>query len=59
MLVQVFFQLNIDFPFKYALFINIHILNESNISIGKTIDFEYSKFEKSLFGSSYKNCKKN
>ena len=31
---------NINFPFKYALFTNNHILNESNIEIGNIIHFE-------------------
>jgi len=29
-----------NFPIKYALFTNNHVLNESNIEIGKTINFE-------------------
>ena len=35
-----------NFPIKYALFTNNHILNESNLEIGKTIKFKYfeSKF---------------
>ena len=42
---------NINFPFKYALFTNNHILDESNIEIGKIIHFEY--LENSLINSSY------
>ena len=30
-------------PFKYALFTNNHVLDESSIDIGKTIKFEYLK----------------
>ena len=30
-----------NFPIKYALFTNNHVLNELNIEIGKTINFEY------------------
>ena len=36
-----------NFPIKYALFTNNHILNESNIEIGETINFNY--LEKSFF----------
>ena len=32
---------NINFPFKYALFTNNHVLDESNIEIGNIIRFEY------------------
>ena len=43
-----------NFPIKYALFTNNHVLNESNIEIGSTINFEYLELQKSyLFGSSY------
>ena len=36
-----FYEIDINFPFKYALFTNNHILNEFNIQIGRTIYFEY------------------
>ena len=49
-----FCEIDINFPIKYALFTNNHILNEFNIEIGKKINFEY--LEKSLFG--YKMSKK-
>ena len=29
-----------NFPIKYGLFTNNHVLNESNIEIGETINFE-------------------
>ena len=45
------------FPIKYALFTNNHILSESAIEIGNTINFEY--LEKSYFGSSYNISQKN
>ena len=46
-----------NFPIKYALITNNHVLDEINIEVGKTIHFEYLKFEKSksLFGSSSKS----
>ena len=48
-----FCEIDINFPFKYALFTNNHILDESNIEIGKIIHFECLEFQKSLFNSSY------
>jgi len=41
-----FCEIGGDFPIKYALFTNNHILNESNLEIGKIIKFKYfgSKF---------------
>ena len=41
-----FCEIGGNFPIKYALFTNNHILNESNLEIGKTIKFKYfeSKF---------------
>jgi len=42
-----------NFPFKYALFTNNHILNESNIEIGNIIHFECLECQKSLIHSSY------
>ena len=48
-----------NFPIKYALFTNNHVLNESNIEIGKTINFECLELQKSLlFSSSYNTIKK-
>jgi len=44
------------FPFKYALFTNNHILDDSNIDIGKSIKFECLK--KSFFFSSYNTITK-
>ena len=44
--------------FKYALFTNNHILDESSIDIGKTIKFEYLELQKSLFSSSSNIVKK-
>ena len=35
-----------DLPFKYALFTNNHVLNESNIEIGNSFDFEYNSSDK-------------
>ena len=47
------------FPVKYALFTNNHVLNESIIEIGKTINFECLELQKSLlFTSSYYPIKK-
>ena len=43
-----------NFPIKYALFTNNHVLNESSLKIGKKIYFEY--LEKSSNG--YKKSKK-
>ena len=43
-----------NFPIKYALFTNNHILNEFNIEIGKKINFEYLEKSSSFFSfSSY------
>ena len=36
-----FCEIDINFPIKYALFTNNHILNEFNIQKGNTIYFEY------------------
>ena len=38
-----------NFPIKYALFTNNHVLNETIIEIGRSFNFEF--YEKSLFGS--------
>ena len=43
------------FPFKYALFTNNHILDESNIDIGKSIKFECLEFD--IFNYEYKVIK--
>jgi len=47
-----------NFSIKYALFTNNHILNESNIEIGKIISFECLELKKSIFSSSYIKIKK-
>ena len=47
---------NNNFPIKYALFTNNHVLNESNIEFGRIINFEC--LEKSLFSSAYNKIKK-
>ena len=53
-----FCKLN-NFPIKYALFTNNHVLDESNIEIGKKITFEYLQHKKNLlFNSSDKYIKK-
>ena len=52
-----FCKLN-NFPIKYALFTNNHILDESNIEIGNKIKFECLEYQKSLFNSSYNKIKK-
>jgi len=46
-----------NFPFKYALFTNNHVLNESNIEIGKKIHFE-CLLRKSIFNKEEKAIKK-
>jgi len=46
-----------NFLIKYALFTNNHVLNESNIEIGKKINFE-CLLRKSIFNSSYNTIKK-
>ena len=48
-----FCEIDIKFPFKYALFTNNHVLNELNIEIGNTIYFECLELKNSLFKSSY------
>ena len=53
-----FCEIDINFPFKYALFTNNHILDESNIEIGSIINFEYLEFKKSFFSNSYSTRKK-
>ena len=53
-----FCELDNNFPIKYALFTNNHILNESNIEVGKKIKFECLKLQKSFFSSSYINTSK-
>jgi len=50
-----------NFPIKYALFTNNHVLNKSNIEIGKIIRFECLELQKSIFNifnSSYNTIKK-
>ena len=51
-----FCEISGNYPIKYALFTNNHILNESNLEIGKTIKFKY--LEKSFFNSTYKTIEK-
>ena len=46
-----------NFPIKYALFTNNHILNKANIEIGKKINFECF-LRKSKFSQSYNAIKK-
>ena len=54
-----FCEIDINFPIKYALFTNNHVLNELNIEIGNTIHFECLELQKSTKNSSYiKNKKK-
>ena len=49
-----FCKLNDNFiSFKYSLFTNNHIWDESSIDIGGTIKFEYLELQKSFFNSSY------
>jgi len=48
-----FCEININFPIKFALFTNNHVLNESNIQIGNTIYFECLDYEQSFFNPSY------
>ena len=47
-----------NFLFKYALYTNNHILNESNIKIGKVIHFECLELQESLFNKSFNKIKK-
>ena len=47
-----------NFPFKYALLTNNHILNESYLEIGKKINFEFLELKKSIFNKSYNTIKK-
>ena len=53
-----FCEIDINFPFKYALFTNNHVLNELNIEIGNTIHFECLQLQNSFFSSSYITNKK-
>ena len=43
-----FCEININFPIKYALFTNNHILDESNLQIDSIIHFECLEYEKSF-----------
>ena len=47
-----------NFPIKYALFTNNHVLDEKNIETGKTIHFECVESDKSLLSYSHKIIKK-
>ena len=38
-----FCEIDFNFPIKYALFTNNHVLNENNIKMYKEIVFEYCK----------------
>ena len=49
-----FCEIEENFPIKYALFTNNHILNESNLEIGKTINLKYLDFQKSFLNSHIK-----
>ena len=42
---------NENFPMKYCLFTNNHVLKAENIQINKKIKFEY--YTESFFGSKY------
>ena len=53
-----FCEIDINFPFKYALFTNNHVLDESNIEIGNIIHIECLEFQKSFFSSSYTSIEK-
>ena len=53
-----FCKLN-DFPIKYALFTNNHILDENNIEINKTIKFVYNSIIFSDFFQTHFNKAKN
>ena len=46
-----FCEIEGNFPIKYALFTNNHVLNESNLEIGKIIKFKY--FKSKSFSNSY------
>ena len=47
-----------NFPIKYALLTNIHVLNESSIEIGNTIHFECLELQTSFLSSSYSTVQK-
>ena len=54
-----FFRKPNNFPIKFALFANNHILNELNIEIGNKIKFECLEYQKTyFFNSSYNLIKK-
>jgi len=46
-----------SFPFKLTLFTNNHILDKSDLKIGKEILIDY--FQKSFFSSSYQKVSKS
>ena len=50
-----FCKINFKFPIKYALFTNNHVLNETNLEIGKTIKLEYLELIKNVFSGYSKN----
>ena len=47
-----FCEIDINFPIKYALFTNNHVLNESNLEVGSKIYFEFLD-QKSIQSTSY------
>ena len=47
-----------NFIIKFALLTNNHVLNESNIEKGNTINIEFLEFQKTFFNSSYQKSKK-
>ena len=47
-----------NFPIKYGLFTNNHVLNEINLEIGNNIYIEYLEKSSSIFGSSYNRKEK-
>ena len=53
-----FCKININFPIKYALFTNNHVLNENNLEIGRKIRFECLELTKYYFSSGYSITKK-
>ena len=50
---RIFCEIDFNFPIKYALFTNNHVLNELNIEVGNTIHFECLELQNSINNSSY------
>ena len=48
-----FCEFDNNFPIKYGLFTNNHVLNEYNIKIGSKIKIEFLEYQKKLFNSNY------